>query len=51
MNKLFQSTRNTIDLGAITINLLYLFKHVMNLYLIKHLNITNYSYLIYGRTI
>ena len=44
-NEIFQSTRNTIDLGVITINLLSLFKHVMNHYLIKHLNIMNYPYL------
>ena len=45
MNEIFQSTRNTIDLGAITINLLSIFKHVMNHYLITHLNIMNYPYL------
>ena len=36
---------NTTDLGANTINLLSLFKHVMNHYLITHLNIINYPYL------
>ena len=50
-NEIFQSTRNTTDLGAITINLLSLSKHVMNLYLITYLNIINYPYLNIGRTI
>ena len=36
---------NTTDLGANTINLLSLFKPVMNHYLITHLNIINYPYL------
>jgi len=51
MNEIIQSTRITIDLGPITINLLSLSKHVMNHYLITHLNTMNYPYLNVGRTI
>lgn len=42
---------NTTDLSANTINLLSLFKHVMNHYLITHLNTMNYPYLKHGLAI